>query len=87
MNNLKKLRTDIEKIDDNILILLKRRFVLVQKIGAIKSRSRIRINNKERERQIIKRLTNKHKYTNKEFITKLYKTIFKYSKNIQKKSR
>lgn len=87
MGELNKLRTNIDKIDDNIIELLKKRFILAKKISDIKCRSKIRINNKKREKQIIKILINKHKYMNKNFICKLYKMIFKYSRNIQKKSK
>jgi chorismate mutase len=87
MNKLNKIRANIEDIDNSILKLLKKRFVLVHKIGEIKNNSNATIKDKERERHIIKRLIEKNKNVNKEFICKLYKIIFKYSRNLQKKAK
>ncbi|MCK4670740.1 MAG: chorismate mutase [Nanoarchaeota archaeon] len=87
MKNLNNLRKQIEIIDIDIIRLLKKRFLIAKKIGKIKIDTNGTIKDKEREKQIIKRLIDKNKNINKEFICRLYKIIFKYSINLQKKSK
>ena len=55
--DIRASRSAIDKIDEKILDLINKRFLLVQEIGHIKKRCGIRIVDKDREKEIINRLT------------------------------
>ncbi|MDP6394453.1 MAG: chorismate mutase [Desulfobacterales bacterium] len=59
--DIRASRSAIDKIDEKILDLINKRFLLVQEIGHIKKRCGIRIVDKGREKEIINRLTDRNK--------------------------
>jgi chorismate mutase/prephenate dehydratase len=56
-DELKKLRSKIDKLDDQVLELLNRRAELVVDVGTIKRNEKVKFHTPERERQILKRMT------------------------------
>ncbi|TLD95725.1 chorismate mutase [Helicobacter jaachi] len=81
---LKALRTEIDRVDDEILRALQRRMELVAQVGAHKHKQGGAIYRPERERQIIERLSQqKSKYMDKRAIEAIYQEIFALSRNIE----
>ena len=80
MSDLKGLRSGIDKIDKQILALIRARMAISGKIGKLKKLKKIPITNKKREKQVISRLK-----------SPLEKAIFKKmiaeSKKIQKSTK
>lgn len=80
MSDLKRLRSDMNNIDNQILALIRTRMVISGKIGKLKKHKKIPIANKKREKQVLSKLK-----------TPLEKVIFKKiiaeSKKIQKSAR
>ncbi len=60
-NELKNLRDEIDKVDDDILNFLNKRAKLVKKVGAVKKKLKTSFYVPHREDEIIKRLTKKCK--------------------------
>jgi len=54
--NLDELRTEIVAIDNEILVLLVKRFKLSEKVGHFKATNNIPVVSKEREKEIFERL-------------------------------
>lgn len=79
MDNLKKIRTEIDKIDEKITKLLKKRLLFIQEIGKIKCQKKAKIENKKREKKILSKLETK-------FEKEIFKKILTESKKIQKRS-
>jgi len=75
-------REKINQIDEELLTLLEKRMNLSIKIGKIKRESKIPIENKQREKEILDKLKEKSDL-NKELIEGVYQQIFKESKKIQ----
>lgn len=85
-DKLKDFRKNIDKIDGKILKLLADRFTIVKKIGKYKRFNGVKIFDKERENQILNKIkieSRKYK-TNEKYIEKIFKSIIKNSKEIQK---
>lgn len=87
--DLLKLRDHINKIDAKLLSLLAERQSLVLAIGKYKKKNNLPINQPKREDEV---LLNLEAIAIKNKISpilarKIYKEIFKYSKEIQKASR
>lgn len=82
---LEKLRKEIDKIDENLVLLLGRRFDLVKKIALIKKKLNLPITDINRERQILERSKkiNQNLDLNPEFIEKILKLIIVESKRLQ----
>ena len=74
-----ELRKDIDKLDDEIVELLRKRIEIVKKIGEIKKEKGIPMRDKQREAEIIERLK-----LDKDFAARLYNVIFEYSEDITK---
>ena len=78
---LKEFRDKIDKIDKDVIELLRERFELVGQIMDIKDS----VEDKDREDEVIERITSYlSNAENMDFFTKLYKTIFEESKRIQR---
>ena len=88
---LKKLRNEIDKIDNEILILLNKRMEVVKKVGELKNNTNAPIYRPEREREIIERLTNLSKSQNgilgKDEIEAIFLEIFAISRSLERKER
>lgn len=81
---LNNLRNEIDVLDKQIAKLLNERFILIEKVKKVKTQNTFKIEDKQREFDII---TNNLKYINsnfKEHFKTVYETIFKVSKDIQK---
>jgi len=83
---LKEYRKNIDRIDKQIIGLLKKRFEISKKIGEYKKQNNLPVKNKKREKQLIeKRIKSLEKTSLKPgFIKKIFKLILKESRKIQK---
>ena len=90
-NELKKLRNEIDKIDNQILNLLNERMKIVKKVGELKNNSNAPVYRPEREKEIIERLTSLSKkqngILNKEEIEAIFLEIFAISRALERKER
>lgn len=85
MNELEKLRKEIDEIDEKIAILFNERMKIVQKIKDYKKENNLPIQDKNREESLIKQNL---AYINKEYqdlYIKLEQEFFKLSKDFQAK--
>ena len=84
LEQLKNLRTKIDKIDSDILQLLDERMDFVHEIGLIKSASKESVYRPEREKEIIERLSALSKgKLNPESIKAIFQEIFAAARNIE----
>lgn len=84
---LEIIRNNINKIDRQIITLLVKRFIYVQKIGVLKKNRKLSIVDKKRESEILKNINNEAKKNrlNRNFVNKVFDLIIKQSKKVQKK--
>ena len=84
-NKINKLRKEIDKIDQDLIALLKNRFSIAKEIGQVKTSNSFGINDIDRENKIIKNLSIKaNNDLKEEDISNIFKLIFSISKNLQK---
>lgn len=76
MNDISTLRKKIDKLDEQIIKMLRKRAELVKAIGKIKKTKNEKISDKERENEILEKMKN-------EYEKNIYKTIIKESKKLQ----
>jgi len=76
---LKIYRKQLDKIDSQVIKLLEKREKISKKIGQYKKKNKIKVQNKSREKQILKKL-------NKNYLKHIFKIIIRNSREIQKKS-
>lgn len=76
---LEILRLEIDKVDRNLRKFLLEREKLVKKIGKLKTRNKIRITDKKREKQVLSKAKTK-------FVKEIFKKIVKEAKRIQVKN-
>ena len=82
---INKLRKEIDKIDQDLIALLKNRFSIAKEIGQVKTSNSFGINDIDRENKIIKNLSIKaNDDLKEEDISNIFKLIFSISKNLQK---
>lgn len=79
---IRKLRLEIDAIDDAMLKLLRSRLDLASKIGQIKSQNHQEVLDLQREEEILERLSCKG-LLKKEQIALIYQAIFTLTKQIQ----
>jgi len=88
---LKLLRKEIDNIDNEILTLLNKRMQIVKKVGELKNTTNAPIYRPEREREIIKRLTELSKKSGGilgyEEIEAIFLEIFAISRTLERKER
>ncbi|MEG2454196.1 MAG: chorismate synthase, partial [Clostridia bacterium] len=84
-NNINCIRTEIDKVDDELAELLVKRQKLSSKIGILKSEKDINIVDDVRENEIIKRVATKSTGIALDDVKKIYNTIFEMSHQCQKK--
>ncbi|MCS7003969.1 MAG: prephenate dehydratase [Cytophagales bacterium] len=83
-NQLAQIRSQIDHIDDQILILLNERMKLVQQVGEIKRQSNAMIYRPEREKAIIDRLSAQNRgLLTKKGIEAVFMEIFAISRNLE----
>jgi chorismate mutase/prephenate dehydratase len=89
--DLKTLREEIDKIDNELLRLLNKRMEIVKKVGELKNSSNAPIYRPEREREIIERLTELSQKENgilqKEHIEAIFLEIFAISRTLERQER
>ncbi len=80
------IRKRIDKIDKKLIRLFIKRFNYVKKVGNIKKQNKLPIKDSDREDSIIKNIEKiaKNNFTN--YIIEIYRTIFKVSKELEKKN-
>ena len=84
-DNINKIRSQIDHIDDKIISLVVERLQKVQKIGDIKKELKLPVYDKEREDIIINRLIEKTKNKlNVNQIKQILKPIINISKDLQR---
>ena len=84
-NKINKLRKEIDRIDQDLIDLLKNRLSIAKEIGQVKASNLLSINDIDRENKIIKNLSIKaNNDLKEEDISNIFKLIFSISKNIQK---
>ena len=87
IDNLKKelreLREDINKIDDDLVDLLNKRGISVIKIGDLKNKLNLKVLQPQREKEIIERLNEKSTVFKNSSIEAIWKEIMSASKLIQ----
>ena len=84
-DNINKIRSQIDHIDDKIISLVVERLQKAQKIGDIKKELKLPVNDKEREDIIINRLIEKTKnQLNANQIKQILKPIINISKDLQR---
>ena len=76
---LKIYRKQLDKIDSQVIKLLEKREKISKKIGQYKKKNKIKVQNKSREKQILKKL-------NKNYLKHIFKIIMRNSREIQRKS-
>jgi len=91
MQELKKLRKEIDLIDNEILTLLNKRMEIVKKVGKLKNNTNAPIYRPEREKEIIDRLTELSNKQNgiltKDEIEAIFLEIFAISRSLERKER
>lgn len=80
--SIKKLRKEIDKIDQQIIKLLEKRALIAKEIGRLKEKQKLPITDLKREKEILKKLKNLTKdILLKEKISEIYQIIFSLSKD------
>ena len=79
-----ELRQKIDKLDEDIIQLLKRRMGISKEVGKLKEELDIPIEDKEREKEIIDRLTQQAgRNLSEEQLIRIFTAVFKSSKQAQ----
>jgi len=81
--NLEEIRTETDKIDDEIARLFEQRLKLVESVAKVKVETNTSILKPTREREIISRLTKEHGETSADYMKLLFTTIFDISRSHQ----
>jgi len=82
--DLKQLRAEIDKIDDEMFRLLSERMDISAKVAEYKRENGVPVHDPLREREILDKLSHKVSDDHKDAITALYKQLFELSRAIQK---
>ena len=81
--NLEEIRSETDKIDDEIAVLFERRLKLVESVAKVKKETNASILKPGREREIVSRLTDKHEGMTADYLKLLFTTIFDISRSHQ----
>lgn len=86
-DELKKLRKQIDSIDDQIVDLLSKRMEVVEKVGKIKKEHQVPPLDTKRLKEVLNTKKNKAKIVgvSEKFVEKLFKVIHDHSVKLQKK--
>ena len=87
MKSLKKLRQQIDKLDNQLLEILARRFAVTKQIGEYKKKKNLSVQDKKREKEIFRerRIWAKRLNLNPLLIEKFFKLIIKNVKENHRK--
>lgn len=80
---MNRIRREIDKIDDKIFKLLKQRLSKAKKIGQLKKYMKVKVNDAEREQEILDKLDCEDYKPYKEQMTAIYKEIFQQMKDLE----
>lgn len=83
---LENIRNEIDLIDDKIAQLYNDRMALVQKVSEAKKQSGKRVNDPDREKKILLRLSEKVDEENQVYLKRVYEAVFETSKAKQTSS-
>jgi len=83
MTSLEEIRTETDKIDDEIAKLFERRLQLVESVAKVKVETNTSVLKPTREREIISRLTKRHGEMSADYLKLLFTTIFDVSRSHQ----
>lgn len=88
MQKIKDLRLKIDEIDEKLLELIVKRLKTVKEIGKVKRENGIVVIDKDREKEIMDKLTKKAKNSgiNPEVIKKVWKVLMKISYELEGKN-
>jgi len=79
-----KLRQEIDKLDENIILLLKKRMKISKEVGQLKEELRLPVEDKTREQEIIDRLIQQAgRNLSEEQLMRIFTAVFTSSKQIQ----
>ena len=79
------LREKIDTLDEEIIQLLKKRMRISREVGKLKEKLDIPVEDKNRENEIIDRLTQKAgRNLSEEQLIRIFTAVFKSSKQVQK---
>ena len=85
---LKKLRKEIDDIDSKIVELIEQRMKIVCEVGDLKKDLEISVEDLNREKEIIQRLTsNSSKNLTEKQLIRIFSAVFKSSKQIQRDNK
>lgn len=85
MKTLEEARAAIDRVDCEIVRLLKERLELSMTVRAIKKTDKTSVNDPNREARIMAALQQELPAEHHEYLQNLYKIIFDYSKALQRK--
>lgn len=85
MKDLSELRSELDRIDDDIINLYQKRMEISKQVGLNKAKTGKSLNDSERENAIIYRLASKTPEELRLYVKELYKTVFYTSKAYQSK--
>ena len=80
---LDKFRKEIDAIDRKIIALLEDREKISRSIGKYKKKNKISVRDVPREKEIVEKILRKTTIE-PNFVRKIYKTIFRFSRKVQK---
>ncbi len=84
--NLEELRNKIDKIDDQLLNLIQKRFEIVDEVRKYKQENNISITDKNREKQILSRLAENYEgILSKDEVVEIFAKIIGISKHVQER--
>ncbi len=84
MKNLDELRVGIDRVNNEILDLLKERFEYVKHVGEYKKERNMEIYVKSREDAILEELCSKRENIPAESVERIFLTIMEESRNFEK---
>ena len=82
MDKIEQNRLKIDEIDDRMMILLDKRYELTTEIGNLKKQENIKVLDHTREMIILEKIS---KFSHSPQINRIYNTILKESKDLQRK--
>ena len=86
MEDIDELRRKIDVIDNKLVLLINERVMVSKLIGDLKTKKKIAVNQKNREKKVFETIENNRKKISKEDIRKIWKEIIEVCRKIQMKS-
>ncbi|PXF63012.1 chorismate mutase [Kangiella spongicola] len=88
MQSIKSIRREIDQIDSELLVLLKKRSAIIQTLLKAKIASDQKLSDEQRESEILQKIQHQNKslYSSDD-ISEIYRAIFRASLNLQKQQQ